>query len=395
MSKNEESFMRLAISLAKRGAGNTNPNPLVGAVLVKEDKIIGQGYHKKYGGLHAEREALKDCLERGENPKDATLYVTLEPCSHTGKQPPCTQAIIKAGIKKVVIGSRDPNPLVNGEGVNQLKKNGIEVIQDFLKEECDLLNPIFFHYITHKSPYVALKWAMTADGKTATVKGKSKWITNEKSRNYVHYLRERYSCILVGIETVLKDDPTLNVRLSEEEKKTFCIDEIKNPVRIICDSKLRIPLESNVVKTASEIPTIVFHSKSAETFHGKNEFEKKKSLLEKAGLELIASGEEQVCLKEVMKVLYQKGFDSVLIEGGAKINFSALKEGLVNHIYSFVSPKIFGGENGDKIKTPVGGEGFSEVKDSLKLKISSLKNFDDDLLIEYVFLSGEEKCSQE
>ncbi|WP_423838555.1 bifunctional diaminohydroxyphosphoribosylaminopyrimidine deaminase/5-amino-6-(5-phosphoribosylamino)uracil reductase RibD, partial [Treponema porcinum] len=177
----ESEYMRHAIALAKNGEGRTNPNPLVGAVLVKNNEIIGEGFHQKYGGLHAEREALKNCEENGNSAEGATLYVTLEPCCHFGKQPPCTQAIVKSGIRRVVVGSRDPNPLVHGKGNSFLREHGIEVTEDFLKDECDALNPIFFHYISTRTPYVALKYAMTADGKTASKTGKSKWITGEKS----------------------------------------------------------------------------------------------------------------------------------------------------------------------------------------------------------------------
>ena len=182
MKKDEEKYMRRAIRLARKGEGWTNPNPLVGAVIVKNGEIIGEGFHHKYGEMHAEREALKNCMERGHNPAGATIYVTLEPCCHFGKQPPCSQAVAESGISRVVVGSRDPNPLVHGKGNEYLRRHGIEVAEDFLKEECDALNAIFFHYITTGKPYVAIKYAMTLDGKIATATGESKWISGEKSR---------------------------------------------------------------------------------------------------------------------------------------------------------------------------------------------------------------------
>ena len=331
----ESEYMRRAIALAKNGEGRTNPNPLVGAVLVKNNEIIGEGFHQKYGGLHAEREALKNCEENGNSAEGATLYVTLEPCCHFGKQPPCTQAIVEAGIRRVVVGSRDPNPLVHGKGNSFLREQGIEVTEDFLKDECDALNPIFFHYISTRTPYVALKYAMTADGKTASKTGKSKWITGEKSRLFVHQLRNRYSCILAGIGTVLSDNPLLTSRIPGG----------RNPVRIICDSKLRIPLDCNIVQTAKEIPTIIACCQENE----------KKSALEKSGCEVLCfPGKNGVNLKKLTETLGERSLDSVLIEGGSEIHYSALEAGIVQHIYAFTAPKIFGG----KAKTPVEGEGI-------------------------------------
>ena len=239
-----EEYMQIAIEEAKKGSGFTSPNPLVGAVLVKDGKIVGKDYHHKYGEFHAERNAILNCKE---DLAGASLYVTLEPCCHYGKTPPCTQIIIERGIEKVYIGSYDPNPKVNGGGIKQLKDAGIEVVTEVLKEECDALNPVFFHYIEKKEPYVVLKYAMTADGKIATRTGASKWITGEAARKRVQYSRKIYSGIMVGIGTVLADDPMLTCRL----------ENAKNPVRIICDSSLRIPLDSNIVKTAKEVPTII------------------------------------------------------------------------------------------------------------------------------------------
>ena len=246
-----EKYMRHAINLAKTAAGHTNPNPMVGAVIVKDGRIIGLGCHERYGELHAERKALQQLTEPADG---AEMYVTLEPCCHYGKQPPCTEAVIKSGIKRVIIGSADPNPKVAGKGVRQLRAAGIEVIEDFMREECDSINPVFFHYITRNIPYVALKYAMTADGRIATDAGKSMWITGEEARAHVHTLRNYYSGILAGIGTVLADDPLLTCRMPGG----------RNPVRIILDSDLRIPMESRLVQTAKETPLIVIRRKKEQ-----------------------------------------------------------------------------------------------------------------------------------
>ena len=243
----DKEYMLRAISLAKKGEGWTNPNPMVGAVIVKDGRIIGEGYHKKYGELHAERNAFASLKESA---KGATMYVTMEPCCHYGKTPPCTQAIIEHKIGKVVIGSKDPNPKVSGKGVQILKEAGISVVEDFLREECDKLNPIFFHYIKTKTPYVVMKYAMTLDGKIATKTGESKWVTGKEAREEVQHMRHRYMGIMVGIGTVLADDPMLNVRAKDK----------KSPVRIICDSKLKIKEDSQIVKTAFNQRTIVVYA---------------------------------------------------------------------------------------------------------------------------------------
>ena len=240
----DEQYMRRAIELAKRGMGYTSPNPMVGAVIVKDGRIIGEGWHERYGELHAERNALKHCKE---SPRGADMYVTLEPCCHHGKQPPCVEAVIEAGIKRVYVGSDDPNPLVAGGGIKILKEHGIEVVTQVLKDECDRLNEVFFYFIQTRRPYVAMKYAMTMDGKIATYSGLSKWITGEKAREHVQNLRHRYKAIMAGIGTVLADDPLLTCR----------IEGGVNPIRIICDTHLKLPLESQIVNTAKEVPTIV------------------------------------------------------------------------------------------------------------------------------------------
>ena len=240
----KEKYMRRALELAAMGEGRTSPNPMVGCVVVKDGRIISEGYHEKYGEYHAERNALLRCKE---DPAGADLYVTLEPCCHQGKTPPCTDIIIEKKIGRVFVGSLDSNPLVAGRGVAILRDSGIKVETGILEEECLKLNEVFYHYISTGTPFVAAKYAMSADGRIACASGDSKWITGEAARRQVHMLRKRYSGILVGIGTVLADDPMLNCR--EEEGV--------DPVRIICDSNLRIPMDSQIVKTAGEIPTIV------------------------------------------------------------------------------------------------------------------------------------------
>ena len=275
----------------------------------------------------------------------------------------------------MIVGSRDPNPLVHGKGCAFLREKGIEVIEDFMKEECDELNPIFFHYITKKKPYVALKYAMTADGKIATKNGLSKWISGEKSREYVHYLRHRYSAILCGISTVLNDNPMLNCRLKDEKGNFYG----KNPLRIVCDSNLKIPLESQLVKSAKELPLIVACLKG----NNSDDFEKKRALLEEKGVEIMEVSEGKnggIDLKELCERLGQKKIDSILIEGGNQINYSALESGIVQKVYAFIAPKIFGGQ----AKSPVTGLGVEEPASAFEFKLLRTQIFDDDILIEYV-----------
>lgn len=363
MNTFEERCMTRAISLAKQGEGKTHPNPLVGAVLEKDGKIIGEGFHREYGNLHAEREALLDCKARGNSAKGATLFVTLEPCCHFGKQPPCTQAIIESGIKKVVVASKDPNPLVAGKGIDELRAHKIEVVEGVLKNESNSLNEIFFHYITKKTPFVALKYAMTADGKIATKTGASKWITNECARKFVHELRNKFSSILVGNETVVRDNPRLTCR----------IENGKNPVRIVCDTHGKFPLDCELAKTANEVRTIVACAEIAD---------EKKRALETLGVErMFVSKDEngKINLNEVLQKLAAEKIDSVLVEGGAAINFSFLEQKLAQKIYCFVGGKIFGG----KAKSAVEGCGIENVSDAFCLRLQGTKNFGDDILLEY------------
>lgn len=373
----EEQFMKRAIELAKQGAGWTAPNPLVGAVVVKNGRVIGEGYHRKYGELHAERNALAACTE---DPAGATLYVTLEPCCHYGKTPPCTEIIIEKKIAKVVIGSRDPNPKVAGKGAQILREHGIEVVEDYMREACDALNPVFFHYITTKTPYVVLKFAMTLDGKIATRTGASKWITGEASRNHVHQLRSRYAGILAGIGTVLADDPMLNCR----------IDGAHQPLRIILDSHLRIPMGSRLVRSAKEYPLLIVCNESTrDREEGTNRIQK----LEEAGAKVWTLPEKNghPDLNVLMQRLGEEKIDSVLIEGGGTVNEAALKAHIVHHVYAYIAPKIFGGEDA---KTPVEGSGIRLPQECAQLRLAKITVLLNDMLLEYD-VEGETECSPE
>lgn len=373
----EEQFMKRAIELAKQGAGWTAPNPLVGAVVVKNGRVIGEGYHRKYGELHAERNALAACTE---DPAGATLYVTLEPCCHYGKTPPCTEIIIEKKIAKVVIGSRDPNPKVAGKGARILREHGIEVVEDYMREACDALNPVFFHYITTKTPYVVLKFAMTLDGKIATRTGASKWITGEAARNHVHQLRGRYAGILAGIGTVLADDPMLNCR----------IDGAHQPLRIILDSHLRIPMGSRLVRSAKEYPLLIVCNESIrEREEGASRIQK----LEEAGAKVWTLPEKNghPDLNVLMQRLGEEKIDSVLIEGGGTVNEAALKAHIVHRVYAYIAPKIFGGEDA---KTPVEGSGIRLPQECAKLRLAKITVLLNDMLLEYD-VEGEMECSPE
>ena len=365
----EKDYMRRAISLAVKGAGRVSPNPMVGAVIVKNGAIIGEGYHECYGQPHAERNALKNCTK---SPAGADMYVTLEPCCHYGKNPPCTEAIIEAKIKRVFVGSFDPNPLVAGKGIKMLRDNGIEVIEDVLREECDAVNEIFFHYITTKTPFVMMKYAMTMDGKIACHTGDAKWISGEEARKNVQTDRNKFKAIMVGSGTVLADDPMLNCRLENGV----------NPIRIVCDSRLRIPVDSKIVSTANEIPTII-----ATCCY---DIEKCGKLIEK-GCQIVRTEKVNghIELNELMKLLGEMKIDSILLEGGSELNWSALNAGIVHKVQTYISPKIFGGSTS---KTPVGGAGADSPAQAFMLEETAFSRFGEDIMIESRVVK---KCSQE
>ena len=364
----DRDYMQRAIELARRGEGWVNPNPLVGAVIVKDGRVIAEGWHHKYGELHAERDALRALKEPAEG---ATIYVTLEPCCHYGKQPPCTLAIMEHGIRRVVIGSRDPNPLVAGKGVRMLREHGITVVEDFMREECDALNPVFFHYITTGRPYVKMKYAMTADGKIATKTGASKWITSEEARELVHDWRNACRGIMAGIGTVLADDPLLNCRRPGG----------RDPVRIICDSRLRIPEDSQICRTAQKYETIVACALSEDADRRPEEMRAKAERLRQQGVEVwsVPAQDGSVDLKELINRLGKRGIDSILLEGGGTLNESALRAGIVQEVNAFVAPKIFGG----KARSPVEGTGVEVPQEALQMEMKQVRQVGKDLLITY------------
>ncbi|MCR5667202.1 MAG: bifunctional diaminohydroxyphosphoribosylaminopyrimidine deaminase/5-amino-6-(5-phosphoribosylamino)uracil reductase RibD [Eubacterium sp.] len=351
--------MARALELARQGMGHTSPNPMVGCVVVKNGRIVSEGYHERYGEYHAERNALLRCTE---DVTGAELYVTLEPCCHQGKTPPCTDIIIERKIGKVYVGSMDPNPLVGGKGVKILRDHGIEVETGILEKECLALNEIFFHYIQTNLPLVAVKYAMTLDGRIASASGDSKWITKEKAREHVHELRKQYKAIMAGIGTVLADDPMLNCRTCEGV----------DPIRVICDSHLRIPMDAQIVKTAHEIPTMIYAVAGAN--------ENKKAQLEKAGVRVIVQEQEtQVNLKKVIQSLGEEKIDSVLVEGGGEIHGSLIQEGLADKVYAYIAPKIIGGA---RAKGPVMGEGIMKMSQAAQLSDVKMQEYGGDYLIE-------------
>ena len=381
--------MRRAIELAKKGGGYVHPNPLVGCVVVNDGAIIAEGYHEKYGEYHAERNALTRCQSET---KGASLYVTLEPCCHYGKTPPCTEIIIEKGIKKVYVGILDPNPLVAGKGVKRLQDAGIDVEVGLCADEIRELNKVFLKYITTKRPYVIMKTAMTLDGKIAAFTGDSKWVTNDESRKMVHQLRSEMAGVIVGIGTVLADDPMLTCRLE---------GNYHQPIRIVVDSNLRIPIDSQLVNTAKEYRTIVacrhFDRSEAE----RSEVEKSSlnvnkqkgfldslQTLEMRGLEVIhcASKDGHVSIPDLMTKLGAQGIDSLLLEGGGTLNAAFLEAGCVDEVWAFIAPKIIGGADA---KTPVSGKGIDKMSEAINLQDIDIQNINGDILIKGKI------CSQE
>lgn len=355
---NDLEYMKLAIKLARKGAGFVNPNPMVGAVIVKNNKIIGQGYHERYGGLHAEINALENC---SESPIGATLYVTLEPCCHYGKTPPCVEAIIQSGITSVVIGTLDKNPLVSGKGAEILRKNNIEVRIGILEDDCIRLIKVFQKYITTAYPFVLMKYAMTMDGKIATYTNNSKWISSEKAREQVHKTRHEFSAIMVGVNTVIQDNPLLTCRLENG----------RNPTRIICDTNLRTPVSSKIIQSARLIETYIATS---------NDSKKKMNIYRQYGCKFIHVKKKNghINLAELMRYLGQMKIDSVLLEGGSTLNWSALDQRIVDEVQIYLSPKIFGGT----AKTPVSGQGVSMPTDAIKLRPYAISQIGTDYLLE-------------
>ena len=354
-------YMRRAIELAERGVGFTNPNPMVGAVIVKGGKVIGEGWHERCGEWHAERNAFKNCTVSAEG---ATMYVTLEPCCHYGKTPPCTEAIIEHGIARVVVGMEDPNPLVAGKGIALLREAGIEVVCGVEEEALREQNRVFLKYISTKLPWVAMKTAMTLDGKIATRTGDSKWITGAEARAYVHELRHRFMAILVGIGTAVADDPLLNCRIEGRG--------VRQPIRVVVDSNARLSLDSQLVKTAGEYRTIVAHTRFAP--------EERVKALRDTGVEMLFCKEKEglVDVRNLLELLGQSGIDSILLEGGGSLNYTFLSEGLADELYAFIAPKIVGGMNA---KTPVEGAGMEKMADAINLELENVLNIGHDVLL--------------
>ncbi len=358
----DENYMRRALELAEGGWGRTNPNPLVGAVIVRDGEIIAEGCHEKLGGAHAEVAAFRNAKREVGG---GTLYVNLEPCSHYGRTPPCTEAIIKAGISKVVIAMEDPNPKVCGRGISALKNAGIETVVGVLEKEAKRLNEIFIKYVTQKKPFVIMKAAMTLDGKIASAAGDSRWISGESSRRQVHLIRDRVSAIMVGINTVLTDNPSLTTRLDSKSGK--------DPVRIIVDSRGKIPVDSRVINSGSAAGVILATTSAIG--------DEKEKILTDMGVRIfkLDGAQGHVDLARLMEELHRTEIDSVLLEGGGGLNAAALSSEAVDKVMVFIAPKVIGGRDA---KTPVEGEGIQFMKDALELRDLSISRFDEDILIE-------------
>lgn len=361
----DEFHMNQALSLAEKGWGMTNPNPLVGAVIVRDGHVIGEGYHAKLGGAHAERDALNQARLNHQDVRGATIYVTLEPCTHHGRTPPCTDAIIESGIGEVVVAMQDPNPLVSGKGIQQLREAGIKVRTGVLEQEAKKLNEIFISYMTHKKPFVIMKVAMTLDGKIATATGDSRWISCAMSRQYVHHWRNRVASIMVGSQTIFHDDPLLTTRLSGTISQ--------DPVRIVVDSVGRIPLESRVINNTSNVGMILASTSRIPPERERQFTEKGVQVLKLDGFD------GKVDLKALMNRLAQMEIDSVLLEGGGNLNYAALRAGIVDKVLVFIAPKIIGG---DAATTPVEGIGFARMEEAIKLNRMISTTCGEDILIE-------------
>ncbi|SDU31007.1 bifunctional diaminohydroxyphosphoribosylaminopyrimidine deaminase/5-amino-6-(5-phosphoribosylamino)uracil reductase RibD [Desulfobacula phenolica] len=359
----DNDYMSLAISLAGKGKGFTSPNPCVGAVVVKDGRVVGKGFHRAAGLAHAEVEAIDDA---GSMAKGATIYVTLEPCNHFGKTPPCTHKIINAGIKKVVVGCKDPNPNVCGGGIAYLRDNGIEVVTGVLQKEAQALIEEFIWYVQNdKIPFVILKCASTLDGRIATATGDSKWITNEKSRAFVHQIRHQVDAILVGSGTLHADNPSLTSRIEGVQTK--------DPVRIILDTHLTIKEDANVLTQKSNAKTIIVTGTGAS--------KEKRALIESKGAQIleVSLKQEKLDLNELMIKLGQMSILSLLIEGGSVVAGSALKAGIVNKVLFFLAPKFFGSDDGIPVFQ---GKGPKLIKDAFELKKSTVTLFDTDMLVQ-------------
>ncbi len=353
-------YMKMALEEAVKGIGFTNPNPMVGAVIVKDGKVLAKGYHHCCGQGHAEVEAFRAAGDADVT--GATIYVTLEPCSHYGKTPPCADLIVSKKVGRVVVAALDPNPLVAGRGIRRIREAGIEVETGVLAEESCRLNEIFMTYITRKEPFVLYKSAMSLDGKIAAPNGESQWISCEESREQVQKLRNQYMAIMVGIGTVLADDPMLTCRISGG----------KDPVRIVVDSALRTPVESKLVRSAGDVPLIIACHENAS--------KEKEEILAAKGARIIRAGlpDGRVDLKALVRILGQEGIDSILLEGGGTLAFAAFEAGIIDKVQFYIAPKIIGGTAS---MTPLGGPGIAHLKEAWALKELSAQKVGEDICL--------------
>jgi diaminohydroxyphosphoribosylaminopyrimidine deaminase/5-amino-6-(5-phosphoribosylamino)uracil reductase len=359
----DEYYLKRALTLARRGRGKTSPNPMVGAVIVRNDRIVGEGFHLKAGLRHAEIAALK---KAGNRARGAVLYVNLEPCRHYGRTPPCVDAIIKSGVKRVVAAMVDPNPVNRGKGISRLRKAGIKVETGLLEKEARALNEAFIKYVGSGIPFVTAKTAQSLDGKIATVTGDSKWVTGERSRRFVHRLRAEADAVLTGINTVIRDDPLLNARAGSGPAA-------RQPLRVVIDSTLRIPPDAKLLKdrTGGKVLIAVSRPKSV----------RKAEMLRKKGAEIvrIPGRKGRVDLKKLLRRLAERGVTRVLIEGGGEITASALEERLVDRMCFFIAPKIVGGKSA---VTPVEGGGIGKMNRAIELTEMRVRRFGTDLMVE-------------
>lgn len=372
----EQQYMELALELAARAKGRTSPNPLVGCVIVRDGEIVGQGYHQKAGTPHAEVHALR---EAGERALGATVYVTLEPCSHYGRTPPCAEALIEAGVKRVVAAMTDPNPLVAGRGLQRLQEAGIEVEVGLLEEAARKLNEGWIYYMERKLPFIIWKYAMTLDGKTATSAGDSRWISGGASRLLVHQLRNEVDAIMIGSGTLLADDPALTTRLPAGGR---------DAVRIIVDSRGRTPLTARVVEVTktSSAPTVIATTAASSAVWRRE--------LQKAGAEVLVLPQQQgrADLMALMRELAGRGIVNILLESGGELAWSLLSAGLIRKVYAFIAPKLVGGQSAP---TPLGGKGVDRMAMAFPCEKGQWQQLDQDLL--YIgYLSREvSECSPE
>jgi diaminohydroxyphosphoribosylaminopyrimidine deaminase/5-amino-6-(5-phosphoribosylamino)uracil reductase len=359
----DQKYIKMALKLAEKGRGRVSPNPLVGALVVKGEHVVGQGYHARYGDQHAETKALE---EAGSEAKGATIYINLEPCCHHGQTPPCVDEIIKARISKAVISIKDPNPIVNGKSIEILKNKGIEVKLGVLEKTASKLNEFFFKYITTSTPFVTLKSGMSLDGKVATKTGESRWVTSDISREYVHQLRNQMDATLVGIETILRDNPRLTTRLKNSKGR--------DPIRVVIDSLLRIPIRMRIFTQESDAGNIIITTINAPIDRIKK--------IESSGAKVLfvkPKGKNRVDMQAMVEELGKLQITSLLIEGGPGINASAIQEGIVDKVIMFIAPIIIGGKIAP---SAIQGDGIARLEEAVRIRNIKTKRLGDDLMIE-------------